>query len=54
MTAMPLSLRQLDTREAGFEQAFAEFSGQTISANMARQELTLWKDWKGQIGRAHV
>ncbi len=33
-----------------FDQAFAEFSGQTVVANSARGEVTLWEDWKGTVG----
>ncbi|PYK02914.1 MAG: hypothetical protein DME23_00705 [Verrucomicrobia bacterium] len=33
-----------------FEQAFATFPETTIAGNRARDEITLWKDWKGTIG----
>jgi hypothetical protein len=35
---------------ASFEQAFAQFSGVPITGSRARQEITLWQEWKRLIG----
>jgi RHS repeat-associated protein len=35
---------------AQFEAAFGAFSGIPISANPAREEITLWLDWRGLLG----
>jgi RHS repeat-associated protein len=33
-----------------FEQAFARFSDSVVAGNRAREEITIWKSWKGFVG----